>query len=316
MKTRKLGATGIDLTVIGLGTWAHGGGKWAFGWGKQDDNESIAAIRAALETGINWIDTAAVYGLGHAEEVLGRALKELKQKPFVATKCGRTWDSSGQVGNNLRAKSVRAECEASLRRLQLDTIDLYQIHWNDPDEQIEEGWETIAALIREGKVRYGGVSNFSEEQIRRILPIHPVASLQPPYSMLKRNVEDGLLEFCAANGIGVICYSPLQKGLLTGKITAEYIAGLGEDDHRRRDPMFNGPAFSRIASKVEALKKTAAGNKITPAQLAIAWILRRPEVTAAISGARRPEQIRQVAPAAEINLSADTLSEIEKILAK
>ncbi|MDO9543069.1 MAG: aldo/keto reductase [Kiritimatiellia bacterium] len=316
MKSRKLGSSGVELSIIGLGTWAHGGGEWAFSWGEQDDEESIATIKAAIEAGINWIDTAAIYGLGHSEEVLGRALKRLKQKPFIATKCSLPWDNSGEVGNNLRAKSVRAECEASLRRLQLDTIDLYQIHWPAPEEQIEEGWATIAELIKEGKARYGGVSNFSADQIRRIQPIHPVASLQPPYSMLKRDVETGLLKFCAENKIGVIGYSPLQKGLLTGKITAEYIAGMGNDDHRRRDPMFNEPALSVITKQVEALKRIAGRNKITPAQLAAAWVLRRPEVTAAIVGARKPEQIKQMVPAADIIISPDDLTQIEKILVK
>lgn len=314
MKTRKLGFTGIDLAVIGLGTWAHGGGGWVFSWGKQDDNDSIATIIAATEAGINWLDTAAVYGLGHSEEVLGRALKKLAQKPFIATKCGLVWDSAGYITHNLRAKSIRAECEASLRRLQLDVIDLYQIHWPEPEEQIEEGWATVAELIKEGKVRYGGVSNFSVAQLKRILPIHRIASLQPPYSMLKRNVETDLLDFCAKNKIGVIAYSPLQKGLLTGKITAEYIASFEKDDNRRRDLMFSEPAFSAITKKIEALKKIAAKNKITLAQLAIAWILRRPELTAAIVGARRPEQIRQTVPAAEVVLSADTLAKIENIL--
>lgn len=315
MKSRQLGATGIDLTVIGLGTWAHGGGGWAYSWGRQDDRDSLATIRAALEAGINWIDTAAVYGLGHSEEVLGRALQKLKQKPFVATKCGRTWDGSGKIIDCLRAKSVRAECEASLRRLQLDTIDLFQIHWPQPEEELLEGWGTIAGLIREGKVRYGGVSNLSAAQIKRLHAMHPVASLQPPYSMLKRNIENELLPFCAENNIGVICYSPLQKGLLTGKITPEYIAGLGADDHRRRDPMFNEPAFSLIAAKVEALKKIAAKNSVTAAQLAAAWVLRRPEVTSAIVGARKPEQIRQVVPAAELVIPPEDLTQIEKILA-
>jgi len=314
MKTRKLGYTGIELTVIGLGTWAHGGGGWAFSWGKQDDNESIATIKAALETGINWIDTAPVYGLGHSEEVLGHALKQLKQKPFVATKCGRTWNGAGIVGNNLRAKSVRMECEASLRRLQLDTIDLYQIHWPTSDEETEEGWTTISELIKEGKVRYGGVSNFSAAQLKRVMPIHPVASLQPPYSMLKRNVENDLLDLCFQNKIGVIAYSPLQKGLLTGKITAEYIANMGKNDHRRRDPMFNNPAFFRILKIIEALKPIAAKNNLTLAQLAVAWLLRWPEISAAIVGARKPDQIKQTAPAAEVELSVKTIAEIENIL--
>lgn len=314
MHTRKLGSTGIELTVLGLGTWAHGGGNWAFSWGQQDDEASIATTIAAIKGGINWIDTAAVYGLGHSEEVLGRALKKTSAQIFVATKCALTWDSSGKVGHNLRAKSVRKECEASLRRLQLDVIDLYQIHWPEPEEQIEEGWATIADLIKEGKVRYGGVSNFSVAQMQRLQPIHAIASLQPPYSLLKRNVETELLAFCAENKIGVLAYSPLQKGLLTGKITPEYIASMGKDDHRRRDPMFNEPAFSGISEKIEALKKIAAQNKITLAQLAVAWLLRRPELTAAIVGARRPEQIKQTIPAAEVALSEKTILEIEKIL--
>ena len=314
MKTRKLGFTGIDLTVIGLGTWAHGGGNWAFSWGEQDDEESIATTLSAIREGINWIDTAAVYGLGHSEEVLGRALKKMGKKVFVATKCSMTWDNNGNIAHNLRAKSVRKECEASLRRLQLDTIDLYQIHWPDPVEQIEEGWATIADLIKEGKVRFGGVSNFSVAQMKRVQPIHPIASLQPPYSMLRRNVESDLLEFCAKNKIGVIAYSPLQKGLLTGKITPEYVAAMGKDDHRRNDPMFSGQDFPKISKKIEALKEIASRNKITLAQMAIAWLLRRPELTAAIVGARKPDQIRQTTPAAKISLSAETLSEIEKIL--
>jgi len=315
MKTRKLGFTGIDLTTIGLGTWAHGGGNWAFSWGSQDDEESMAATIAAVREGINWIDTAAVYGLGHSEEVLGRALKKLKgTEIFVATKCSLTWDGNGDVGHNLRAKSVRAECEASLRRLQLDTIDLYQIHWPSPEEQIEEGWAAIADLIKEGKVRFGGVSNFSVEQMKLIRPIHPIASLQPPYSMLRRDVEAELLDFCAKNKIGVIAYSPLQKGLLTGKITPEYVAAMGRDDHRRRDPMFNPPAFADISAKIEKLKKISSENKITLAQMAVAWLLRRPELTAAIVGARNAWQISQTAPASEIELSAKTLSKIEEIL--
>ena len=316
MKTRKLGYTGIELTTIGLGTWAHGGGGWKFSWGSQDDADSIAAIKAALDCGINWVDTAPVYGLGHSEEVLGRALKELKQRPFVATKCSRVWDSAGNILNNLSANGIRAECEASLRRLGLDVIDLYQIHWPDKGEQIEEAWATIAALIKEGKVRYGGVSNFSVDQLKRIIKIHPVASLQPPYSMLKRNIEVDLLPFCAENNIGVIAYSPLQKGLLSGKITAEYISKTGQDDHRRHDPMFNEPLFGQINIKIAALKKVAAKNNLTIARLAIAWVLRRPEITAAIVGGRTPEQIKQTAPAGDVALSAGTIAEIEQILAQ
>lgn len=316
MQTRTLGYTGEPLTAIGLGTWAHGGGHWAFGWGAQDDRESSHAVQAALDSGINWIDTAAVYGLGHAEEVLGRLLKAMPERPFVATKCGIRWDEqSRKTYFSLKADSVRAECEASLKRLGVETIDLYQIHWPRPDEEIEEGWSAIAELIREGKVRYGGVSNFSVEQMERARKIHPVASLQPPYSMLERDVEKEQLAYCAEHDIGVIAYSPLQKGLLTGKIDRAYVDAMDETDHRKtRDSMFREPEFSRILGKVKRLKPIAERLGITLAQLAVAWILRRPEVTAAIVGARRPDQIEGVAPAADIPWAEEVTREIEAIL--
>lgn len=314
MKKRVLGWTGVELTTVGLGTWAHGGGDWRFGWGPQDDELSVQTIYAALDAGINWIDCAAVYGLGHAEEVLGRALKGMRQRPLIATKCGLVWDKNRNVSGRLKKESVKAECEASLRRLGLDVIDLYQIHWPEPVSQIEEGWAAMAELVREGKVRFAGVSNFSVAQMERIRAIHPIASLQPPYSLLRREIEKEILPYCAKHQIGVIAYSPLQKGLLTGKVTKEYVAALPPEDHRvGLDPMFRDPELSSILQKVEALKPIAARLKVSLAQLAIAWILRRPEVTAAIVGARKPDQIRGTAPAMDVTLPDDVVAEIEKI---
>jgi aryl-alcohol dehydrogenase-like predicted oxidoreductase len=259
MQTRKLGYSDLHLTTVGLGTWAMGGGGWAFGWGPQDDAESIAAIRRALDSGINWIDTAAVYGLGHSEEIVGRALTGLRDKVIIATKCGLVWGRSTvapQAGSTtpygrLKAESVRREAEASLRRLNVEAIDLYQIHWPNPDRDIEEAWGVIADLIREGKVRYGGVSNFSVAQLKRVQAIHPVASLQPPYSMLRRGIEKDLLAYCATNDIGVIVYSPMQAGLLTGKFTPERVASLPDDDWRKGDHYFREPELSANLALVE-----------------------------------------------------------------
>jgi aryl-alcohol dehydrogenase-like predicted oxidoreductase len=314
VNTRTLGNTGVALTTVGLGTWAHGGGDWAFSWGPQDDETSIRTVLAALDAGINWVDCAAVYGLGHAEEVLGRALKDVTKRPFVATKCGLVWDDQGRVSNRLTRDSVRRECEDSLRRLGIDTIDLYQIHWPNPDPQIEEGWTAIAELAAEGKVRYAGVSNFPVEAMRRCLPIHPIASLQPPYSMLRRDIEAEHIDFCREHGIGIIAYSPMEKGLLTGKITAERVQGLPPDDHRRRDPKFREPQLFAILRRVEHLRPIAERHGTTLAQLAVAWVCLRPEVTAAIVGARSPEQIRDTAQAMQLSLSADDAAEIAAIL--
>lgn len=316
MKTRTLGYTGIGLSTLGLGTWAHGGGGWAYSWGATDDTESEATVGAALDAGVNWVDTAAAYGVGHCEEVLGRALKRLKRRPFVATKCALVWDEAqGRFVGGLKRAGVRAECEASLKRLGVETIDLYQIHWPNPDADIEEGWGAIAELIREGKVRFGGVSNFSVAQMRRCQAIHPIASLQPPYSMLCRGVESEILAYCADQRIGVVAYSPLQKGLLTGKVTPEYVAGLHPDDHRHRDPMFAPDAVRKLNALLERLRPIAARRGLTLAQLALAWVLRRPELTSAIVGARRPDQIVQAAPAASVILDARDQEEIEEILA-
>jgi aryl-alcohol dehydrogenase-like predicted oxidoreductase len=316
MQTRKLGWTELDLTRIGLGTWAQGGAGWRYSWGHQEDRESIAAIHRALEVGINWVDTAAIYGLGHAEEVLGRALKALPRSrwPIVATKCGRVWDEEGNIRGRLTRESVREEAEASLRRLGVEVIDLYQVHWPDPDEEIEEGWGAIAELVREGKVRYAGVSNFSPAQIERARRIHPVASLQPPYSMLRREVEEELLGYCAANQVGVIVYSPMQKGLLTGGFDARRIRSLEEGDHRRNDPLFQEPALTPTLRLVERLRSLARDRNLTVAQLALAWVLRRPEVTAAIVGARRPGQIEETAAAGDVELDAETRRAIQGLL--
>ena len=317
MRTRKLGYSDLHLTTIGLGTWAMGGGGWAFGWGPQDDAETIAAIQRALELGINWIDTAAVYGVGHSEEMVGKAIAGRRAEVIIATKCGRVWNpGETRPFGRLKADSVRREAEASLRRLGVEVIDLYQIHRPDPDEDVEEGWGTIADLIREGKVRYGGVSNFNVAQLKRAQAIYPVASLQPPYSMLRREAEAELLGYCAANNIGVVAYSPMQAGLLTGQFSRGRVARLPENDWRRRNSLFQEPQLSANLDLVENLRPIAERNGRTLAQLAIAWVLRRPEVTAAIVGARRPAQIEETAPAADWTLAAADIAEIDALLAK
>jgi aryl-alcohol dehydrogenase-like predicted oxidoreductase len=314
MQTRELGSTDLTLTTVGLGTWAMGG-PWQWGWGPQDDDEAVAAILAGLDAGINWIDTAAVYGVGHSEELVGRALRQMKQKPYIATKCGLRWNDKKERVPCLKRQSIREECHNSLRRLGVERIDLYQMHWPEPPEDIEEGWEEMARLAEEGKVHYLGVSNYDVEQMERVRPIHPIASLQPPYSMLHRGVEQELLGYCARLGIGVLAYSPMQEGLLTGAFSHERLAALAPDDHRRRMPDFREPRFSATLELVEQLQKLARRNGRTVAQLAISWVLRRPEVTAAIVGARRPAQIRETAPASDWTLTEKDIAEIEKLLA-
>jgi aryl-alcohol dehydrogenase-like predicted oxidoreductase len=318
MQTRKLGYTDLYLTTVGLGTWAIGGGGWAYGWGPQDDTDSIRAIQRALDLGINWIDTAAVYGLGHSEEIVGKAIRGRRDQVVIATKCGLVWDEGSTTPyGRLKAWSVRQEVEASLRRLGVDVIDLYQIHWPNPDEDIEEAWATIADLVREGKVRYAGVSNFSVEQMKRIQPIHPIASLQPPYNMLRRDIEAEILPFCAANNIGVIVYSPMASGVLTEKFSRQWVASLPDDDWRKKySGHLQEPELSANLALVEGLKAIAARYGRTVSQLAIAWTLRRPEVTAAIVGARRPEQIEQTAPASDWVLPPEVLAEIDDLLAR
>ncbi len=319
MQTRKLGYSDLELTTIGFGAWAVGG-PWDFGWGPQDDAESIETIQRALDLGINWIDTAAAYGLGHSEEVVGRAVKGRRDRIIIATKCSLAWDEEssrkGQVFNRLKAWSVRREAEDSLRRLGVDVIDLYQIHWPNPDADVEEGWTEIAKLIEEGKVRYGGVSNFSVSQLERIRAIHPVASLQPPYSLVVRGTEDELLPYCAANGIGVVCYSPMASGLLTGKFTPERIAALPPDDMRHKNGHFREPELTPNLQLIEKLRPIAANHGRSLGELAVAWVLRRPEVTAAIVGARRPQQVAEIVPAADWQLSPAKLDAIEAALAE
>ncbi|MBA2492625.1 MAG: aldo/keto reductase [Gammaproteobacteria bacterium] len=317
MQTRQLGDSELEFTTVGLGTWAIGGGDWDFGWGPQDDKESVAAIQRALGLGVNWIDTAAIYGLGHAEEVVAKAIAGRRDQVIVATKCGLRWKEGGTTPfGQLDSASVREEAEASLRRLDVDVIDLYQVHWPNPDEDVEEAWSTIAKLIEEGKVRYAGVSNFTVAQLERIQKIHPVTSLQPPYSMLERGVEDDLLEYCAAHNIGVIAYSPMKAGLLTGKYTRQKIDALPKEDWRRGSDQFKEPLLTANLKLIEQLKPIAERNDLSMGQLAIAWVLRRPEVTAAIVGARRPQQIEETVKAGDKPLSRTDIEKIQALLAE
>jgi aryl-alcohol dehydrogenase-like predicted oxidoreductase len=314
MKTRQFGNTDMHITPIGFGSWAVGGGGYQFGWGPQDDEQSIAAINHALDLGINWIDTAAVYGLGHAEEVVARALEGRSGRPYIFTKCGRVWNESGEVTGSLKAQSIRRECENSLRRLQTDIIDLYQIHWPDPDPEIEEGWATMAELKKEGKVRYIGVSNFNVSQMRRAMEIAPISSLQPPFSLIEPDIRNDILPFCQKHNIGVIVYSPMASGLLTGSMSRERIANLPEDDWRRRDPQFQEPRLTRNLELVEKLNEFAFMHNITPGAVAIAWTLQHRGVTGAIVGARRPEQVDGIIPAAEFRLTDSEAAELEEFL--
>ncbi len=313
MKTRKLGNTDLNLTTVGLGTWAMGG-PWQFGWGPQDDSQAIASILKALDIGINWIDTAPIYGCGHSEELVGNALKQTSAKPLIATKCGLLWNEKREKTECLDADSIINECDDSLKRLDIETIDLYQMHWPIPDNQIEEAFEAMAKLVKQGKVRHIGISNCTTDQLKRIRNIHPVASLQPPYSMLKRAFEDNLMEYCKQNNVGVIVYSPMQRGLLTGKFNYERLKKLAPDDHRLKHHDFNDLPFSTTMELVENLKPIAEKNNITLAQLAISWVLRSPVVTAAIVGARRPDQITETAKASDIELSSEDINKIETLL--
>jgi aryl-alcohol dehydrogenase-like predicted oxidoreductase len=316
VKTKQLGNSDLFITPIGFGAWAVGGGGWEFAWGGQDDRDSVAAIREALGAGVNWIDTAAVYGLGHSEEVVARALEGMTNRPYVFTKCSMVWDERREISRSLKADSIRRECEASLRRLQVEAIDLYQVHWPDPDEDVEEGWATLAALKKEGKVRHIGVSNFNVAQMKRAQAIAPVTSLQPRYSLLHREVEDAVLPFAAREHIGVIAYSPMASGLLTGAMTAERIAGLSADDWRKRHPDFQGPQLYRALRLVRLLRRIGRPHERTPAEVAVAWVLHNPAVTGAIVGARRPDQVRGVVGAAELRLSRWELVEIESFFAE
>jgi aryl-alcohol dehydrogenase-like predicted oxidoreductase len=316
MQTRRLGNSDLDITPLGFGAWAIGGGDWAFGWGSQDDGDSITAIREALDLGINWIDTAPVYGLGRSEEVIAKALAGMVARPYVFTKCGRVWDEHREIGKRLKAASVRAECEASLRRLKVERIDLYQIHWPEPDDDVEEGWAECARLRQEGKIRWIGVSNFSVAQLERAGRIAPVTSLQPPYSMLRRDIESEILPSCAAHGIGVLAYSPMASGLLTGTWTTERHAVLPDDDWRKsKNPLFQEPRFSRNLEVVEALRGIAAAHDVAVGVVALAWVLSNPAVTAAIVGARRPGQFADHVAAADLRLSREELEAITRAIA-
>ncbi|MHB0946336.1 MAG: aldo/keto reductase [Sedimentisphaerales bacterium] len=313
MKKSKLGNSRLEITKVGLGTWAIGG-PWQFGWGLQDDNDSMDAIVESLDAGVNWLDTAPIYGCGHGETIIGKVLKKIGQKPIIATKCGLIWNDKKEKISCLKAKSILAECDASLKRLGVETIDLYQMHWNQPDEDIEEGFEAMAKCVKAGKVRYLGVSNFTVEQMERVMKIHPLTSLQPPYSMFRRDIENDILPFCKKNNIGVIVYSPLQKGLLSGKFTPAKVAALPADDVRHNDANFKPPLLDANLKIIDRLAEIAKRNRITIAQLAIGWTLRNSAVTAAIVGARRAGQISETAPAADVKLSNDDIKEIEELL--
>jgi len=301
------------LTPVGFGAWAIGGGNWAYSWGPQDDSASIAAIHKAIDLGINWIDTAAIYGLGHSEKIVGQAVKESSVKPFIFTKCGMVWDEHRGIKRSLL--QIHREVEESLRRLQVEVIDLYQIHWPVEDKDIEEGWAAMANLQHQGKVRHIGVSNFSVEQMERCMEIAPIASLQPPYSLLNRAVEAEILPYCMDRMIGVINYSPQQSGLLTGAMTKERVAKLPEDDFRRNAAQFQEPLLSRNLELAELLKKIGARHDVSAGVVAIAWTLANPAITAAIVGARSPQQVEGVWPAAKFHLTGDEMQEIEGFMA-
>ena len=311
MNRRQLGLSDLQITSLGFGSWAAGG-PWQFGWSDQDDSDSIAAIHRALELGVNWIDTAAVYGLGHSEQVVAQALAEWKgERPYVFTKCGMVWDDRRKVDYCLKAESIRRECENSLRRLKIDVIDLYQMHWPADDiNETLEGWEAMARLKDEGKVRWIGVSNFSREELEKTVAIAPQASLQPPYSLIKREIEKDVLPYCREHNVGVIVYSPMASGLLTGRMTKERAASLPEDDWRSKNPEFKDPKLGQNLEIVERLTRVGAKHGRSPGEIALAWTLRDPVVTGAIVGARSAEQVDGVFKAGEVKLSAEDVAAI------
>jgi aryl-alcohol dehydrogenase-like predicted oxidoreductase len=311
LKTTELGSTGLQITRVGFGAWAIGGGGWEFGWGPQEDEQSVAAIHRALEQGVNWIDTAAAYGFGRSEQVVGRALEGLSERPYVFTKCSLLEGQGRRVIHNLKRDSVLREAEASLERLGIDAIDLYQIHWPNPEEDIEEGWSALAELKEQGLVRHIGVSNFDVEQMRRIEAVAPIETLQPPYNLIEREVEEEILPFAESDGIGVIVYSPMGSGMLTGRMTRERIAGMPDDDWRKRDSRFNEPQLSQNLELVERLKAVADRHGTVPGAVAIAWTLRNSAVDGAIVGFRSPEQVDPLLPAAGLELSDEEVNLIE-----
>ena len=322
LPTRPLGSSGLDLTTVGFGAWAIGGGGWAFGWGPQDDADSLAAMRRALELGINWIDTAAVYGLGHSEEVVGRLLRELPagERPLVFTKCGLVWDEGNRMAEArrvLRPDSIRKECEASLRRLQIEQIDLYQFHW--PDEAgtpVEDSWQAMVRLVEAGKVRAVGVSNFAVTLLERCEAIRHVDSLQPPFSMIRREAAEREIPWCAEHDAGVIVYSPMQSGILTDTFTAGRVAALAADDWRRRGPQFQQPALGKNLALRDALKPIARRRGATVSAVAVAWTLAWPGVTGAIVGARTASQVDGWIGAATLELTAADLDEIAAAISR
>ena len=314
MEKRKLGNSDLQITPVGFGAWAIGGSGWDFAWGPQEDADSIAAIRRSIELGVNWIDTAAVYGVGHSEEVVAEALKDLGgSRPYVFTKCVLRWDEKGHVSQNHRGDSVRKECEDSLRRLKIDVIDLYQMHWppSDNGAGLEEAWLTMAGLQKDGKVRWIGVSNFNVEQIKRAEKIAAVTSLQPPYSLIRRGIEPEILPFCRQNGIGVISYAPMASGLLTGAMTRARAAALPPDDFRSKSPEFREPRLSKNIELVQRLRTVGARHGRNPGEVAIAWVLHNPAITGAIVGARNARQTEGVMRAGELKLSPEEIKEIE-----
>jgi len=315
MQKRRLGSSDLEITPIGVGAWAMGGGGWQFAWGAQDDDESVDAIHRALDKGINWIDTAAIYGLGHSEEVVARALAGRSPKPLVFTKCGIVWNEQRENRRTIEPESIRNEVEQSLHRLKLDVIDLYQIHWPEPDNLVEAAWTMMARLRQEGKVRHIGVSNFNVDQMRRAQAIAPITSLQPPYSIISPDIENEILPYAQANDIGVIIYSPMKSGLLTGAMTRERIAAMPADDFRQRTPNFNEPLLSRNLELAGLLGAIGKRHGRTAGEVAIAWTLRHPAVTGAIVGMRSARQVDGVIGAADFRLSADEIGEIEQFRA-
>jgi aryl-alcohol dehydrogenase-like predicted oxidoreductase len=314
LASKTLGNSDLKLTPIGFGAWAIGGGNWDFAWGAQDDAESIRAIHQALEEGINWIDTAAVYGLGHSEEIVGKAVKGSSHRPLIFTKCSMRWDEQRTIYRSLKAASVREELEGSLQRLGVETIDLYQIHWPMPDEEIEEGWGELARQQQAGKIRWIGVSNFNVEQLKRAQAIAPITSLQPPYSMLRPAVEQEILPWCLANGVGVINYSPMVSGLLTGRMSNERVAAMPSDDWRRKAVEFNEPRLSRNLRLVELLREIGSKHGVEPGVVAVAWTLHHPAITAAIVGGRSGEQVKGLAPALHFRLNEEEFRSIRTFL--
>lgn len=315
MNKKLLGNSDLSITEIGFGAWAIGGNGWDFGWGPQNDEDSETAIQKAIELGINWIDTAAIYGLGHSEIIVGKTLKNISNKPYIFTKCGLVWDDQKNITRNIKPESIRKECENSLRRLNVDVIDLYQIHWpSGNDAEIPFAWEMMTKLKEEGKVRWIGVCNFNVDQIKLCETISPVTSLQPIYNIIKRDIEKEILQYCIENNIGVIAYSPMMSGLLSGKMTKERIANLPEDDWRRRNAEFKEPNLSKNLALVNLLSKIGNKYNALAGEVAIAWTLKNDAVTGAIVGARNSKQVEEIINSSEIYLSQTDILEIENFM--